>query len=249
MDRLFIEGASGRRRFLDRLVLGFDPDHARRSLRYEHAMSERARLLKFGPRDPAWLDGLETAMADAGIAIAKARAETVARLNQALAQREREGAFPCAHLALAGDVDELLNEQGEGARDEFKARLAAHRLRDAELRRTTLGPHVSDLVARHSEKRMDARHCSTGEQKALLVSIVLADAWELARQRIGRPPVLLLDEIAAHLDAHRRAALIEEILALGAQAWMTGTELFQFENLSRRADIFSFVDGNLQQHA
>ncbi len=249
MDRLFIEGASGRRRFLDRLVLGFDPDHARRSLRYEQAMSERARLLKYGPRDPAWLDGLETEMADAGTAIAAARAETVARLNQALAQREREGAFPCAHLALAGDMDELLSEQGEHARDEFKARLAKLRMRDAELRRTTFGPHVSDFAARHSEKRMDARDCSTGEQKALLVSIVLADAWELARLRSGRPPVLLLDEIAAHLDGRRRAALLEEIVALGAQAWMTGTELSQFETLSRRADIFTIADGKLQQHA
>ena len=249
MDRLFIEGASGRRRFLDRLVLGFDPGHAQRSLRYEHAMSERARLLKFGPRDPTWLDGLETEMADAGTAIAKARAETVARLNQALMQREREGAFPCAHLGLTGDIDELLNEQGESARDEFKSRLATLRMRDAELRRTTLGPHLSDLAARHSEKRMDARECSTGEQKALLVSIVLADAWELTRLRAGRPPVLLLDEIAAHLDARRRAALFEEILALGTQAWITGTELFQFENLSRRADIFDVTDGNLQQHA
>jgi DNA replication and repair protein RecF len=247
MDRLFIEGASGRRRFLDRLVLGFDPDHARRSLRYEHAMSERARLLKYGPRDPAWLDGLESEMADAGTAIAEARAKTVARLNQALAQREREGAFPCARLALVGDMDEILSRHAEQTRDAFKARLAALRVRDAELRRTTLGPHLTDLAARHSEKRMDARDCSTGEQKALLVSIVLADAWELARQGDGRPPLLLLDEIAAHLDARRRVALFEEILALGAQAWMTGTELSQFESLSRNADIFTIADGKLLQ--
>lgn len=249
MDRLFIEGATGRRRFLDRLVLGFDPGHAQRALRYEQAMSERARLLKYGPRDPVWLDGLETEMADSGAAIARARAQTVARLNEALLQREREGTFPCAHLALAGDMDQLLNELGEHTMNEFKARLAKLRLRDAELRRTTLGPHLSDLTARHNEKRMDARDCSTGEQKALLVSIVLADAWELARQLGGRPPVLLLDEITAHLDARRRAALFEEIVALGAQAWMAGTEASQFETLKGRADIFSIADGKLQQHA
>jgi DNA replication and repair protein RecF len=249
MDRLFIEGASVRRRFLDRLVLGFDPDHARRSLRYEQAMSERARLLKYGPRDPAWLDGLETEMADTGTAIAGARAETAERLNRALALREQAGAFPCAELALAGDMDDLLRQKGTSARDEFKERLANLRMRDAELRRTTLGPHLSDLRARHSERRMDARDCSTGEQKALLVSIVLADAWELASQGSHLAPVLLLDEIAAHLDARRRAALFEEVLALGSQAWMTGTELSQFETLTRRADIFGVADGRLQQHA
>lgn len=243
MDRLFIESASGRRRFLDRLVLGFDSAHAQRSLRYEHAMQERARLLKFGPRDPAWLDGLESEMAEAGVAIAAARAETVGRLNQALTRREEAGAFPCAQLALVGEVDQLLGEHGEAARSGFQDRLSRLRMRDAEMRRTTLGPHVSDLAVRHAAKRMDARDCSTGEQKALLVSIVLADAWELARLRHGRAPLLLLDEIAAHLDARRRAALFEEILALRAQAWMTGTDLSLFESLSSRADIFTIADG------
>ncbi len=245
MDRLFIEGASGRRRFLDRLALGFDAAHAPRSLRYEHAMQERARLLKFGPRDPAWLDGLESEMADMGIAIAAARAETIEKLNRALARREEAGAFPCAQLALEGDVDQLILERGDGARASFQERLARFRMRDAEMRRTTLGPHLSDLAVRHAEKRMDARDCSTGEQKALLVSIVLADAWELARLRGGRAPLLLLDEIAAHLDARRRAALFEEILALRAQAWMTGTDLSLFEPLASRADIYMVADGAL----
>jgi len=245
MDRLFTEGASGRRRFLDRLVLGFDAVHAQRSLRYERAMQERARLLKYGPRDPAWLDGLEAEMAEAGIAIAAARAETIERLNRALAGREEAGAFPCAQLALVGEVDQLLTELGEGARADLQERLGRLRMRDAEMRRTTLGPHVSDLAVRHARKRMDARDCSTGEQKALLVSIVLADAWELARLRGGRAPLLLLDEIAAHLDARRRAALFEEILALRAQAWMTGTDLSLFENLTSRADIFIVADGEL----
>jgi len=248
MDRLFIESTSGRRRFLDRLVLGFDAAHAQRSLRYDHSMAERARLLKFGPRDPVWLDGLEAEMAEAGAEIIAARAATVSRLNQALALREREGAFPCAQLSLSGEIDDLWRSEGERTREAFRSRLAKLRIRDAELKRTTLGPHVSDLATRHTQKRMDARDCSTGEQKALLVSIVLADAWELARQRDGRAPVLLLDEIAAHLDARRRAALFEEILALRAQAWLTGTDVAQFENLAGKADIFSIADGEIRPH-
>ena len=243
MDRLFIEGASGRRRFLDRLVLGFDANHARVSLRYETAMRERARLLKFGPRDPAWLEGLESEMAETGIKLAQGRAETVARLNQALEERGHAGAFPAAHLSLAGETDELVQEDAGRAAETLRARLARARVRDAEAGRTTFGPHLSDLVVRHTQKRTDARDCSTGEQKALLISIVLADARELARMRDGMAPLLLLDEIAAHLDARRRAALFEEILALGAQAWMTGTDLSLFEGLGGRADIFIVADG------
>jgi DNA replication and repair protein RecF len=238
MDRLFSDSASGRRRFLDRLVLGFDSAHARRSLRFERAMRERARLLRVGPRDPAWLAALEQEMAEAGIEIAVARARTVERLNGELARREQAGAFPSVQLALLGETDRLVAEKGEQAVEAQRAALAASRLRDAESRRTTVGPHVSDLVARHTEKRMDARDCSTGEQKALLIAIVLANAWELARQRGGHAPLLLLDEIAAHLDARRRTALFEEIAALGAQAWLTGTDLSLFENLAGRADIF-----------
>jgi hypothetical protein len=126
---------------------------------------------------------------------------------------------------MDGEVDALLAEKGDAAADTIRERLARARVRDAEAGRTTFGPHTSDLAVRHTGKRMDARDCSTGEQKALLISIVLADAWELARTRDGQAPVLLLDEIAAHLDARRRAALFEEILALGAQAWMTGTDI------------------------
>jgi DNA replication and repair protein RecF len=238
MDRLFSDSASNRRRFLDRLVLGFESAHARRSLRFEHAMRERARLLRVGPRDPGWLAALEQEMAEAGIEIAAARARTVERLNGELVRRERAGAFPSAQLALFGETDRLVVEKGEQAAEAQRAALAASRLRDAESRRTTVGPHLSDLVARHTEKRMDARDCSTGEQKSLLIAIVLANAWELARQRGGHAPLLLLDEIAAHLDARRRTALFEEIVALGAQAWLTGTDQSLFENLVGRADIF-----------
>ncbi len=243
MDRLFIEGASGRRKFLDRLVLGFEASHARTTTRYETAMRERARLLKFGPRDPAWLDALEAEMVEAGLAMATSRARTVERLNGALAVRGEAGAFPAAQLALDGEADALLAELGDGAADALREKLARARIRDAEAGRTTFGPHLTDLAVRHTQKRAEARECSTGEQKALLISIVLADAWELSAAREGHAPLLLLDEIAAHLDARRRAALFEEILALGAQAWMTGTDLSLFEGLGARAEIFHVNDG------
>ena len=231
MDRLFIESASGRRRFLDRLVLGFDAGHARTATRYETAMRERARLLKYGPRDPAWLDGLENEMAEAGAALAAARRTTVARLNLALT--ERGGAFPAAALSLAG---EDFDNAGT-----LRHALARSRIRDAESGRTNAGPHLADLAARHTQKRADARDCSTGEQKALLISIMLAFARELSRARDGMAPLLLLDEIAAHLDIIRRAALFEEIAGLGAQAWMTGTDLSLFEGA--QAQIFEVRDG------
>jgi DNA replication and repair protein RecF len=243
MDRLFIESASGRRKFLDRLVLGFEPAHARTTTRYETAMRERARLLKYGPRDPAWLDGLEAEMTASGLAMAAARAATVERLNRALAARGSAGAFPAAQLALDGEADALLAERGADTAATMTEKLARARVRDAESGRTTFGPHLTDLVVRHTQKRADARECSTGEQKALLISIVLADAWELAAARDGHAPLLLLDEIAAHLDAVRRAALFEEILALGAQAWMTGTDLTLFDSFQGRAEIFHVMDG------
>jgi DNA replication and repair protein RecF len=234
MDRLFIESAGGRRRFLDRLVLGFDAGHARAATRYETAMRERARLLKYGPRDPAWLDGLENEMAEAGIVIAQARAATVENLSRALAERGEAGAFPAASLALTDELD-------QSTADQLRALLAASRIRDAEAGRTLVGPHTTDLQVRHTGKRAEARDCSTGEQKALLISIMLADARELARARAGLAPILLLDEIAAHLDAVRRAALFEEVHALAAQAWMTGTDLSLFDGA--RAEIFDVRDG------
>jgi len=242
MDRLFIEGISGRRKFLDRLVLGFEPEHARTATRYETAMRERARLLKFGPRDPAWLDGLEGEMADAGIAMSVSRERTVARLNQALTARGEAGAFPSAQLALDGEADTLLAEQGDGGANALRERLARSRVRDAESGRTTIGPHLTDLSVRHTQKRTPARECSTGEQKALLISIVLADARELAKAQGGLAPLLLLDEIAAHLDARRRAALFEEVVALRAQAWMTGTDVEMFAPLRTNADLFEVAD-------
>ena len=240
MDRLFIESAGGRRRFLDRLVLGFDASHARAATRYETAMRERARLLKYGPRDPAWLDGLENEMAEAGIAIAQARSQTVEKLSRALAERGEAGAFPAASLSLTDELHLSTVEQ-------LRAMLAASRLRDAEAGRTLAGPHTTDLQVRHTGKRAEARDCSTGEQKALLISIMLADARELARAREGLAPILLLDEIAAHLDVVRRTALFEEVHALSAQAWMTGTDLSLFDGA--KAEIFEVCDGNFARQS
>lgn len=243
MDRLFTESASGRRKFIDRLVLGFDPAHGRRATRYETAMRERAKLLKYGPRDPMWLDGLEKEMAEAGTAMALARGETIAQLNAMLDERGEKGAFPQAQLAMVGATDALIAERGPDAEAALRDLFARSRITDAESGITTQGPHRSDLAVRHVLKRADARECSTGEQKALLISIILADAWALSRKRDGKAPILLLDEIAAHLDSRRRAALFEEILALGAQAWMTGTDLNLFDNLVGRADVFAVDNG------
>ena len=231
MDRLFVEGASERRRFLDRLVFALEPSHARHVTRYERAMQERLKLLKDGMRDPAWLDGLEETMAAEGAEIIAGRAALIARLNEELKARSHEGAFPCAQLAL----DDGTPPDATAMQVAF----AEGRARDADAGRTLIGPHLADLSVRHTVKRADARDCSTGEQKALLISIVLANAWLQTKRRDGMAPILLLDEIAAHLDSGRRAALFDEILALGAQAWLTGTDSHLFESLKDRAQFLS----------
>ncbi|MEL7463470.1 MAG: DNA replication/repair protein RecF [Pseudomonadota bacterium] len=231
MDRLWMEGAAERRRFLDRIALSFEPGHADRSLAYEKAMRERNRLLKDGVRDDAWLTALEAQMAKAGAGIARARAEAAARLTAA--QEEAESAFPKADIAIDGATEARI-AAAEDPRDEEDAAeaalsetWAAGRGADFAAGRTLEGPHRSDLRAIFAAKGVEARLCSTGEQKALLISLVLANARALAAEG-GGPPVILLDEVAAHLDEDRRAALYDEICALGAQAWMTGTgpELF-----------------------
>ena len=234
MDRLFLEGASERRRFLDRLVFALDAAHAKRVTRYERAMQERLRLLKDGMRDRVWLDGLEETMAEAGVAVTAARLHIIDALNAELESRGGDGAFPCAHLALSETVMDA---------PRLQAALSAARERDSESGRTGVGPHLTDLEVRHTIKRADARDCSTGEQKALLISIVLANAWLQKKRHDGIAPLLLLDEIAAHLDASRRAALFEEILALGAQAWLTGTDKSLFKALEGHARFVSIDAG------
>jgi len=243
MDRLFLEAATGRRRFLDRLVLGFDTAHASRATAYEHAMRERTRLLREGRFDPSWVALLEQDMARHGAAIAVARHRTVERLNAAC--RQGIGPFPAAVLAVSGAIDQALAEVGEGAlEDWFKGQLAACRRRDGEAGGATLGPHRSDLLVRHETKNLPAEQCSTGEQKAVLVAIVLGQARVQAEEK-GQAPILLLDEIAAHLDQTRRAALFDELCALSAQSWMTGTEETLFADLGSRGQFFRVDDANV----
>ena len=243
MDRLFQEGSAGRRRFLDRLVYGLDRDHPGRVASYEHLLRERARLLRDRIEDKTWLEALERRMAEKGVAIAAARREAVTRLDELT--RAGWGAFPGVRLALAGDVDRWLHDAPALAvEDRLHAALNASRGQDAETFRTAHGPHRSDLLVHHLGIDAPAERCSTGEQKALLIGLVLAQARLLALAR-GAPPLLLLDEVTAHLDGERRAALFDLVAELGAQAWMTGTDRSLFDGLGDRAQYFGVRDSTL----
>ena len=230
MDRLWTEGADGRRRFLDRIALSFEPAHAEAVLDYEKAMRERNRLLRDQVSDAHWYDALEAQMALSGTAIRAHRVTAVARLMAA--QDGAETAFPAAALSLTDEPE---------AADDLRRALAASRPADLKAGRSLVGPHRADLRAIYSAKGVPAEQCSTGEQKALLLSLILANARALAED-FGAPPILLLDEVAAHLDASRRASLYEEVCALGAQAWMTGTGAELFEALAGRAQFFEVTE-------
>lgn len=232
MDRLWIEAAEGRRRFLDRMTLSFEPGHGEAVLTYEKAMRERNRLLRDDIRDAAWYGAVEAQMAAAGAVIGANRARAVARVMAA--QAVPDSAFPAADLVIA-EVEPGAAPVGAEA---LAAALAEGRARDRTAGRTLVGPHRVDLSARYPTKDMAAAQCSTGEQKALLISLILANARALAEET-GAPPVLLLDEVAAHLDAGRRAALYEAIGAMGAQAFMTGTGAELFDELHGRAQLFA----------
>jgi DNA replication and repair protein RecF len=238
MDRLLQEGASGRRRFLDRLVFAFDSTHAARVTTYEHAWRERARLIEEqgAMADPAWLTALEQRLAETGVAIAAARRELVSRLN---AVTGSTGPFPRPELALDGIVEAWLDTAPALAvEDKFRSALAAAR---SPLSPPAPGTHRSDLKVIHSQKGIAAEQASTGEQKALLIALVLAHARLIAAER-GAPPVLLLDEVVAHLDGERRRHLFEALLEIGAQAWMTGTDESLFRPLGGRAQFFRIKD-------
>ena len=238
MDRLWIEAAEGRRRFLDRMTLSFAPDHAEAVLTYEKAMRDRNRLLKDQVTDAHWYGALEGQMAVAGAAIMQNRATALARLL--LAQVGADTAFPRADLAIIGPKGE-----GEGAiaAPDLAQALSENRRRDIAAGRTLIGPHRTDLAAIYAAKAMPADQCSTGEQKALLISLILANARALAAG-LGTAPILLLDEVAAHLDGTRRAALFDELCSLGAQAIMTGTGPELFDSLGPRAQSFEIADDN-----
>jgi DNA replication and repair protein RecF len=249
MDRLFLDGAGERRRFLDRMVYGFDAEHAARLNAYDHLMRERARLLQGEAPAPAagggreaWLAGLEEQMAALGVAVAAARRELIGRLLGAMPE---PGAFPAAALALAGELDALLERAPALEAEEWlRVRLAASRGLDAETGTTREGPQRSDLAVAHRGRGRPARDCSTGEQKALLIALVLAFARALAAER-GAAPLLLLDEVAAHLDETRRRALFAELLRLGAQAWLTGTDAALFAGFGEAAQYFAVEDARL----
>jgi DNA replication and repair protein RecF len=235
MDRLWIEAAEGRRRFLDRMTLSFAPDHAEAVLGYEKAMRDRNRLLKDQVQDAHWYRAIEARMVETAAQIEANRADTLRQLQAA--QVGADTTFPSADLMITNPepVEDLATALAEGRR------------RDMAAGRSLAGPHRADLAGRYSEKNIAADQCSTGEQKALLISLILANARALAGDG-GSAPILLLDEVAAHLDTQRRAALYDEICALGVQAIMTGTEVALFDSLSARAQCFAVSEtDNLSQ--
>ncbi len=241
MDRLWLEGSEGRRRFLDRTVLSFRPDHAAQSLAYEKAMRERNRLLRDGVGDGGWYGALELQMAEAGAQISANRRAALGLLAQ---YADRDGPFPVADLTLdcTAPEDEAMLAQA----------LADGRRRDMAAGRSLIGPHRADLGARWAAKGIEAAQCSTGEQKAFLISLILANARALHDMR-GAAPILLLDEVAAHLDAGRRAALYDIICSLNVQAFLTGTGPELFSDLGARAQHFSLYDydgeSRIESHA
>ncbi len=249
MDGLFTGPASERRRFLDRLILCFDSAHGTRANRFERAMQSRNRLLADGVCQNAQLAGFELQMAENGVAMAAARVEALAALTGVIAERRMRDAgspFPWAALAIDGTLEaELASHAAIEVEETYAAQLAETRERDRAAGRTLAGPHRSDLVVEHGPKGMPARLSSTGEQKALLLGLVLAHAELIAARRDGYAPLLLLDEVTAHLDESRRAALFGEIHRLGAQAWMTGTDMAAFAALGAEAQRLTVGDGQL----
>jgi len=237
-DRLFLEAAGDRRRFFDRLVFAAEPAHAAHATAYDKAMRERMRLLtdEGAEPDPMWLSALEARLAEAGALLAEARARTLAAL-QAEIDGRGERPFPQARLSLTGEWERLAAEGVEFADIEARlaTALAAARPRDGAAGRALTGPHRGDLAVIHAEKDRPAAECSTGEQKALILNLVLAQAARLSRAESAPSPILLLDEVAAHLDPFRRAALADEIAALDLQAFLTGTDESLFDPFKGRA--------------
>jgi DNA replication and repair protein RecF len=246
MDRLFSDAASARRSFLDRLILAGDPAHAAQTARYSHGLRERARLLAAGRVEPAWLRVLEERIATSGVAIAAARRAAIRGLGDALAVAP--GWLPQPELALDGTVEGWLDEvPALDAEARFAQALAASRGADGENGTTGTGPHRTDLVVRDRATGRAARDCSTGQQKALLIAVVLAEA-RLRAAAGEQQPILLLDEVVAHLDPERRRGLFEELCALGGQVWLSGTEAAVFAPLGERAQFFTVQDSTLQRH-
>ncbi|MGB1076861.1 MAG: DNA replication/repair protein RecF [Bdellovibrionales bacterium] len=246
MDGLFRGGASERRRFIDRLLLTYDPSHAGRTTRYENALSQRAKILKDETRkpDPVWLKGLETQMAETGVAISAARLSFLERLQKACHKNKGNG-FPVAQISFKGTIENNLETHpAVEVEDLFLKALEDSRHLDAVNGGASVGPHRTDLRVIYEEKKTDAYLCSTGEQKSLLIGLILAHARLLLADS-GRPPILLLDEVAAHLDETRRGALYEILSDMGNQVWMTGTDLQAFNAISKTAQFFDVQNGQV----
>ena len=248
MDPLFNGPASERRRFLDRLVLAVDAQHSSRVAALERSLRSRNRLLEDSPGDSHWLDAVEHETAEVAVAVAAGRAETAKRLSAALeASRDTAREFPQAQIALQGWMEQLLPDHSAvEIEDRYRSLLKDNRSRDAAAGRTLDGPHLSDLVVSHASKNIPAADASTGEQKALLIRLVLAHA-SLIKQMTGFAPLLLLDEVVAHLDPSRRAALYDALSLLGAQAWMTGADPAAFGDIVGRAQVFLVRGGMVEQ--
>ena len=244
MDGLFVGPAGERRRFLDRLVLAVDSEHGARVTALERALRNRNKLLEERRGEKIWLDAAEREVAELGVAVASARRETVERLAALIdATHDEASPFPWAQIALEGEIDRLVAERpAPEAEDEFRALLRDNRARDAAAGRSLVGPQASDLAVWHGPKQCEARRASTGEQKALLVGLVLAHA-RLVAAMSGMAPLVLLDEIAAHFDPSRRRALFDALDLLGGQVWMTGADASLFDDLVGRADLFAIEAG------
>jgi DNA replication and repair protein RecF len=244
MDSLFVGAPSERRRFLDRLALAVDADHASRVNALERALRSRNRLLAEPRPDPHWLDAIEHETAELAVAVAAVRAETVSRLQRVLASRH-DADFPPAELALEGWMEQALPAHPAlEVEERYRLVLRDSRARDAAAGRTLDGPHATDLSVAYLRKNIAASAASTGEQKALLIGLVLAHA-RLITEMTGSTPVLLLDEIVAHLDPGRRAALHAELAQLGAQVWMTGADPAAFVEVADRAAMIDVRSGRL----
>lgn len=245
MDRIFIDGASGRRRFFDRMLFAFDPAHAGRITRYENALSQRSKLLQEAKVDRVWIESLEQQMAETGVAVAAARTDFLERL-QVFCDRHGNQYLPAASLALQGFVEDSLSTHAALKSEEvFRMALQDSRTYDADYGGAKVGPHKTDLHVVYRDKSMPADQCSTGEQKALLFGLVLAHAHMMKAEK-GAAPILLLDEVAAHLDSDRRANLFASLASLNAQVWITGTDQNMFENVPEPRHFFTVSQGQIE---
>ncbi|OQW61534.1 MAG: DNA replication/repair protein RecF [Proteobacteria bacterium SG_bin9] len=247
MDGLFMGAASERRRFFDRLVLALDSDHNGRVSALERSLRSRNRLLEDRNFDTHWCDAIERETAELAVAVAAMRGETVKRLSATLAAREATSPFPTARISLDGWMENaLLTLSATEVEDRYRERLRENRARDAAAGRTLDGPHLTDLEVIYAPKNSPARDASTGEQKALLIGLVIAHAG-LVTEMTGITPLLLLDEVVAHLDPDRRTALFDALAQLGAQVWMTGADPAAFAGVTQSAEIFRVEAGKVER--